>query len=155
MNFQSVFLVVVDVHIQVAPKLSVSEGHYISDKVHNTLLECVDEVSRKGGLKTYSNACVAEVPELAVQGGIRRSPFVSDSASRAEAEDRALTSLPVVDVPTAHQNGSFCLTWTRDSAARPTRRMASTKVAVRMSILYCVAVCRTSWYARLIFLFSS
>lgn len=35
----------VDVHIQVAPKLSVSEGHYISDRVRHTLLETVDEVA--------------------------------------------------------------------------------------------------------------
>jgi cation diffusion facilitator family transporter len=35
----------VDVHIQVAPKLSVSEGHYISEKVRANLIKNVDEVT--------------------------------------------------------------------------------------------------------------
>ncbi|MGD8591932.1 MAG: cation diffusion facilitator family transporter [Gammaproteobacteria bacterium] len=35
----------VDVHIQVAPKLSVSEGHYISEKVRARLIKHVDEVT--------------------------------------------------------------------------------------------------------------
>jgi cation diffusion facilitator family transporter len=35
----------VDVHIQVDPKLSVSEGHYISEKVRSRLINQVDEVT--------------------------------------------------------------------------------------------------------------
>ena len=35
----------VDVHIQVSPKLSVSEGHYIGEKVRSILIEEDDEVS--------------------------------------------------------------------------------------------------------------
>jgi hypothetical protein len=35
----------VDVHIQVDPKLSVSEGHYISEKVRAKLINRVDEVT--------------------------------------------------------------------------------------------------------------
>jgi cation diffusion facilitator family transporter len=35
----------VDVHIQVGPKLSVSEGHYISDKVRAQLIHNIDEVT--------------------------------------------------------------------------------------------------------------
>jgi hypothetical protein len=35
----------VDVHIQVDPKLSVSEGHYISEKVRARLIKQVDEVT--------------------------------------------------------------------------------------------------------------
>lgn len=35
----------VDVHIEVAPKLSVSEGHHISEKVAKTLIDCFDEIN--------------------------------------------------------------------------------------------------------------
>lgn len=35
----------VDVHIQVEPKLSVSEGHYISDNVRQSLIHNIDEVA--------------------------------------------------------------------------------------------------------------
>ena len=35
----------VDVHIQVDPKLSVSEGHYISEKVRTLLIKQIDEVT--------------------------------------------------------------------------------------------------------------
>lgn len=35
----------VDVHIQVQPKLSVSEGHYVSEKVRAALIKHVDEVT--------------------------------------------------------------------------------------------------------------
>lgn len=36
--------VLIDVHIQVSPFISVSEGHFIAQKVHNTLVENIDEV---------------------------------------------------------------------------------------------------------------
>jgi len=35
----------VDVHIQVAPKLSVSEGHHISESVEKTLIDSFDEIN--------------------------------------------------------------------------------------------------------------
>ncbi|GGI89630.1 cation diffusion facilitator family transporter [Legionella impletisoli] len=36
--------ILVDVHILVAPKISVSEGHFIAQRVHNCLVEQLDEV---------------------------------------------------------------------------------------------------------------
>lgn len=36
--------VLIDVHVLVSPKISVSEGHYIAQHVHNTLLEQVDAI---------------------------------------------------------------------------------------------------------------
>lgn len=36
--------VLIDVHVLVSPKISVSEGHYIAQHVHNTLLEQVDSI---------------------------------------------------------------------------------------------------------------
>lgn len=35
----------IDVHILVDPKISVSEGHYISDQVHKTLMQQIEDVS--------------------------------------------------------------------------------------------------------------
>ncbi len=34
----------VDVHIQVSPKISVSEGHFISEQVHSTLIKAIPEI---------------------------------------------------------------------------------------------------------------
>ena len=36
--------VLIDVHILVSPKISVSEGHYIAQHVHNALVEQIDSV---------------------------------------------------------------------------------------------------------------
>lgn len=36
--------ILIDVHVLVSPKISVSEGHYIAQKVHNTLLEQVGSI---------------------------------------------------------------------------------------------------------------
>lgn len=35
----------IDVHIQVAPQISVSEGHYIAQKVHHSLLETFEKIN--------------------------------------------------------------------------------------------------------------